>query len=154
MNRKWLAVGIILLFIGVVAAPSVNSKVIESTPQNLLHNRYRVCGIGYVSFMYRFNSIWHIEHDFDFMNNSIGWYYKLKLYVDNEKDMNGQWYCFFIKDLNSKVVYDRTKLPIQFYIYNFTGYLSLGNYSIPHGPWGYCFKIFGVANDFKAVLSK
>jgi hypothetical protein len=149
--QKGLAVSIILLFIGVAVTPSINSKVIESNPKNLLLNRYRVFGIGYVSFLYRFNSSWHIEHDFDFMNSSIGWYYKLKLCVDNEQDMDGQWYCIFIKDMNSKIVYNKTKLPIQFYIYNFTGYLSLSYYSIPHGSWGYGFKILGIASDFRSA---
>ena len=149
---KWCTFGIVLLFIAATVTPSVNTRVIESSPKNLLQNRYRVFGIGYVSFVYRFDSSWHVEHDFNFSNSSIGWYYKLRLYVDNEKDMNGDPYCFFIKDMNSNIVYNRTTLPIQFYLCNFTGYLSLHYYFVPHGPWGYGFKILGIASDLRPAL--
>jgi hypothetical protein len=158
--KKLIAIGIIYLFIGIAVAPSINSTVVAlkeniinkcDNPKNLLKNRYRVFGIGFVSFMGIINSFWHIQRHFSFGNSTVGWYYKAKLYIDNENDMNDQWYCLFIKDMNSKTVYNKTKLPLEFNIYNFTGYLSLYYYSIPHGAYGCGFKIFGVANDFKAA---
>jgi hypothetical protein len=49
MKRKWLAVGIILLFIGVAVAPSINQSVVTaSTDNDLVEVTTQACGIkGY-----------------------------------------------------------------------------------------------------------
>jgi hypothetical protein len=46
MKRKWLAVGIILLFIGVAVAPSINSAVVKASDDNdLVEVTSQACGI-------------------------------------------------------------------------------------------------------------
>jgi parallel beta-helix repeat protein len=49
MKRKWLAVGIILLFIGVAIAPSINQSVVKASNDNdLVEVTAKACGIkGY-----------------------------------------------------------------------------------------------------------
>jgi len=47
MKRKWLAVGIILLFIGVAVAPSINFNVVKASDDNdLIEVTTQACGIS------------------------------------------------------------------------------------------------------------
>jgi hypothetical protein len=39
MIRKWLAIGIILLFVGVTIAPTINFQVVKASQQNLIKER-------------------------------------------------------------------------------------------------------------------
>jgi hypothetical protein len=49
MIRKWLAIGIILLFLGVTIAPTINFQVVKaSTDDDLVEVTTQACGIqGY-----------------------------------------------------------------------------------------------------------
>jgi len=49
MKRKWLAVGIILLFIGISVAPNINTGVVTAIQENdLIEVTTQACGIqGY-----------------------------------------------------------------------------------------------------------
>jgi len=39
MKRKWLAIGIILLFVGVTIAPTINLNIVKASQQNLIKER-------------------------------------------------------------------------------------------------------------------
>ncbi len=39
MKRKWLAVGIILLFVGVTIAPTINFNTVKASQQNIIKER-------------------------------------------------------------------------------------------------------------------
>jgi hypothetical protein len=45
MKRKWLAIGIILLFIGVAVAPSINFSVVKASQDDLVEVTAQACGI-------------------------------------------------------------------------------------------------------------
>ena len=49
MKRKWLAIGIILLFVGVTIAPTINFNIVKaSTDDDLVEVTTQACGIqGY-----------------------------------------------------------------------------------------------------------
>jgi hypothetical protein len=167
LQRKGLAIAILFLLFGVLPPSDLGYKFttenqknqnqlrtlqfsnINNPPDLLLHKRCRVFGFGFVLYMDVINSSWHhiaYETNYSFR----GFFYKANLLVTNQDDMQVHGYCLFIKDLNSGTTYNKKELPLDFYIYNFTGFIGLGYYYYPHGARGCGFYLFGNADDFQA----
>jgi len=121
---------------------------ILKTPGTLSHHRLRVFGIGFVFWIGIINVSWdRILYE---SNDSIaGWCHGTTLLIANEEDMNEIGYCFFIKEILSFKGYTKRTLPYRFYLNNFSGYLTLFYYAVPHGPFGCGYKIIGKADDFQ-----
>jgi hypothetical protein len=68
MKRKWLAVGIILLFVGVTIAPTINFQVVKaSTDDDLVEVTTQVCGIqGYENTIVKLSKEHYAELDYLF----------------------------------------------------------------------------------------
>jgi hypothetical protein len=164
--RKGLVIAVLFLVFGVLLPSGLSNKnIIEiqkdqnqpralqfsdiNNPAGILHKGYRIFGFGFVFYMGVINSSWHhiaYETNYSFR----GLFYKANLLVTNQDDMQFHGYCLFIKDVNSGTIYNKKELPLDFYIYNFTGFIGLSYYHYPHGTSGCGFYLFGNADYFQA----
>ena len=106
-----------------------------------LDKRYFIFGFGDIEGIYYTNKSWFIG----------GFYrgiYKADIIVENHPGMYATGYCFFIKDIQSGQLFNKTMLPEDTYLENFIGYVRAYWYSEPHGPYGVRYAIFGFADDF------
>jgi hypothetical protein len=74
MIRKWLAIGIILLFVGVTISPTINYSVVKATDDDLVVVTTQVCGIqGYGNTMVKLSRGHYAELDylFDTLNRNL-----------------------------------------------------------------------------------
>lgn len=143
MKRTWVAVGIILLFVGMSVIPSV-APVLQKSSE-VSYKRYNVFGFGAVWYIVIINSLWnHIAYE---TNHSLrGYIYKANIYVVNKEGMDGFWYCFFIS------IFNKNLLPEHFYINNFTGFIGLSYVFSPYSYRGCGFYLIGNAEDFQEYI--
>ena len=164
-SKKVLSIFFCLLFFGTLisSGTSVQTKNRQTqdpsrlqTPlEEKIHFRlpYRVLGCGDGWWIDPFNTTWHGNLHETYKNytyQTYGYYYKTCIYIVNCGGMLTGLYCLFIRDRETRTLYNKTELPYQFIIYNFTGYISLMFYGYPHGPDGCTFVLRGYAESFKA----
>jgi hypothetical protein len=124
---------------------------LSSSPP-LSFKQYRVFGTGDGWWIDPFNATWYVylfEGNDTYSYHTRGLYYKTNIYIVNHGGMQSGLYCLFIKDRQTRTLYNKTELPYRFIIYNFTGLIDLMYYSIPHGPQGCFFTLCGNAEDFQ-----
>ena len=147
--KKGLVVTVILLFIGLAIAPSINanvskasieSEMVKITTENL-GGHYLIFGTGDISWLNIENESWRFGGKYRGL-------YRAKIIFHNGPGMYGLGYCFFIKDLNSGEIFNKETLPRHIYLNDFFGYFRANYYSHPYGPTGFFFTILGFADNY------
>jgi hypothetical protein len=109
-----------------------------------------ICG-GDILYAQAYNATWHGNlhelHD-EYTYSTYGYYYKTNIYLCNDGGMSLGLYWIRIRDRETRTLFTKSMLPDQFIIYNFTGFISLAYYAIPHGPFGCDCGIRGFAQSF------
>ena len=121
--------------------PSQTTSNGQMNGANIYRKRYMIFGFGDILGMGTYNLSW----GFGLFYRAL---FKTDLLVINYPGMYNRGYCFFIKDLNSGVIFNKTSLPEDVYICNYTGYIRAKPYSVPHGPFGIMYTMFGFADDW------
>ena len=141
--KKLLVVGVIVLFLGLAIAPSINANV--SKDDELVENigrQYLIFGTGDTSWLHVENESWKIGGKFRKLYNT-------NLIVGNSPGMLSLGYCIFIKDLKSGEIFNKETLPRHIYLNGLLGYMRANYYSYtPHGPVGFYFTIIGLIENY------
>jgi len=140
-----------------ITTENLNVKIVEEKPEKLIKKKLIVFGKGEINYFNVKDQSRFIGDKWDGWN---GYYYSCGLdgYIWNTNiemqltwSMTGGPYSLFIFDTLNIKMYRLTMLPEDIEILNFTGRIYWNGYSVPHGPAGSQYNIFGIAEGYQGI---